>query len=83
MIKNTNNLRNKIIYRCLYTGTKETDLLFKKYFLDNIDSFSKKDLKLIKELFDELSENEIFNILTKKSIPKNKFKKIFDLIINV
>ena len=29
--ENTIKLKKQIIYRCSYTGTKETDYLFKKY----------------------------------------------------
>ena len=83
MKKDINNLKNKIIYRCSYTGKKETDLLFKNYFLERINTFSIEELKLINELLEELSDNEIYNIFTKKNIPQNKFKIIFDLLINV
>ena len=43
MKKDIKNNRKKIIYRCSYTGTKETDLLYKKFFLERLDNFNYSD----------------------------------------
>ena len=40
--KNIKNIKKQIIYRCSYTGTKETDLLYQKLFVNKIDSLSNK-----------------------------------------
>ena len=73
-MKNINDIKKKIIYRCLYSGTKETDLLYKKTIIKNIDSLSFEELKNLLNLFTELSDPEIFLILTKKKILKNLIK---------
>ena len=83
MIKqNVNILKKIIIYRCKYSGTKETDLLYKKTFLNNIDNFTYSDLNLILNLFKKLSDPEIFIILLGKKNPPIKFKKIFKKLMN-
>ena len=42
-----NSLKKTIKYRVSYSGTKETDILYKKYFLDDFDmiffSYKKAD----------------------------------------
>ena len=74
------SLKKKIKYRLAYTGTKETDILFKRYFLDNFDKFSKTDLLLIKSFLDEFSDNEIYLLLTKKYKIPIKYKEIIKII---
>jgi len=82
MKKDIKNNRKKIIYRCSYTGTKETDLLYKKFFLERLDNFNYSDLNQILDMFQDLSDPEIFNILINKKKPPVKFKKIFNKLIN-
>ena len=77
-----NNLKKKIIYRCSYTGTKETDLLYKKIFLERIDNFTNSDLYLISDLFKNLSDPDIFAILSGKNYPPKKYIKLFKKLIN-
>tara|TARA_B110000014_G_scaffold258055_1_gene243593 strand:+ start:176 stop:424 length:249 start_codon:yes stop_codon:yes gene_type:complete len=73
------NLLKKIIkYRSTYSGTKETDILYKKYFINNLDKFNINELKLLKSIFDIYSDDEIYDILTNKIIVNSKFKKIFE-----
>ena len=40
MINYKNNLKKKILFRLIYTGTKESDILFKKYFINKIEDFN-------------------------------------------
>ena len=76
-------LKKQITYRCSYTGTKETDMLYKKIFLQRLDYFTFSDLKQISNLFLILSDFEIFKILTSKKPPPKKFEKIFKKLLNV
>tara|TARA_Y100001970_G_scaffold286643_1_gene409339 strand:+ start:3463 stop:3708 length:246 start_codon:yes stop_codon:yes gene_type:complete len=76
----SNSLKKIIKYRSTYSGTKETDLLYEKYFIKNLNDFNENQLHLLKSLFDIYSDDEIYDILTNKSKPKPKFKKLFDKI---
>jgi len=75
-----NSLKKIIKYRSTYSGTKETDILYKKYFINHLDKFNENELKLLKSVFDTYSDDEIFNILTNKVIVNSKFKKLFEKI---
>ena len=76
------NLKKIIKYRSSYSGMKETDILYKKTILNKLDSLNKEELKLLSILFKEVSDPEIFNMLTNK-IPKlKKFKKLINKIID-
>ena len=75
-----NSLKKLIKYRSTYSGTKETDILYKKYFINNLNNLDKNELNLLKLLFDIYSDDEIYNILTKKVKANLKFKKLFDKI---
>ena len=74
------SLEKIIKYRSTYTGTKETDFLYKKYFINNIKNFSKNDLSLLISIFDCYSDNEIYLILCDKLKPKKKFIELFNKI---
>tara|TARA_A100001011_G_scaffold306192_1_gene321071 strand:- start:449 stop:697 length:249 start_codon:yes stop_codon:yes gene_type:complete len=77
-----NTLKKAIKYRVSYSGTKETDILYKRYFLDDFDKFNYEELSEIKNLFDTYSDNEMYDFLTNlNEIPneyQNLFKKILD-----
>ena len=75
-----NSLKKIIKYRATYSGTKETDILYEKYFIRNLDNFNEKELKTLRSVFDNYSDDEIYSILTKTLKPQNKFKKFFDKI---
>ena len=77
-----NLLKKSIKYRVLYSGTKETDILYKKYFIDQLDKLSKKDLEDIESLFNQFSDNEIYDFLTSKVSLPLEFKGIFNKILN-
>ena len=76
-----NSLKKIIKFRSNYSGTKETDLLYKKYFINNINKFSEKELKLLKSVFDIYSDNEIYDILTNKIEANIEFKNLFEKIL--
>jgi Uncharacterized conserved protein len=77
-----NSLKKTIKYRVSYSGTKETDILYKRYFINKLDKFSENDLQDIKLLFNQFSDNEIYNFLTSKVAIPTGFKCIFNKILN-
>ena len=76
------NLKKLIRYRISYTGTKETDILYKRLILGKLDNLIEDELLLLSQLFTEISDIDIFNILTNKSKIPLKYKKIINKIIN-
>ena len=77
-----NSLKKTIKYRVSYSGTKETDILYKRYFIDQFDKCSEKDLEDIKSIFNQFSDNEIYDFLTSKVAIPLEFKEIFNKILN-
>ena len=77
-----NSLKKTIKYRVSYSGTKETDILYKRYFINQLDKFSEKDLEDIKSIFNQFSDNEIYDFLTSKLAIPLEFKEIFNKILN-
>ena len=75
-----NSLKKIIKYRSTYSGTKETDILYKEYFIKNLDKFSEHEMKLLKSVFDIYTDDEIYNILTKIKTVDIKFKNLFEKI---
>ena len=77
-----NSLKKTIKYRVSYSGTKETDILYKRYFINQLDKFTEKDLEDIKSIFNQFSDNEIYDFLTSKVTIPLEFKEIFIKILN-
>ena len=77
-----NSLKKTIKYRVSYSGTKETDILYKRYFINQLDKFTETDLEDIKSIFDQFSDNEIYDFLTSKVAIPLEFKEIFNKILN-
>ena len=77
-----NSLKKTIKYRVSYSGTKETDILYKRYFINQLDKFSEKDLEDIKSIFNQFSDNEIYDFLTSKVAIPLELKEIFNKILN-
>ena len=75
-----NSLKKIIKYRSNYSGTKETDILYEKYFINNLNKFTENELKLLKSVFDIYSDREIYDILTNKIEVHIEFKNIFKKI---
>ena len=82
MINDRGNLKKIIKYRLSYSGTKETDILYKKMILDKIEIFNNEELFLLSNLFNEISDTDIFNILTNKLYCPKKYQKLMGKIIN-
>ena len=76
-----NSLKKIIKYRSTYSGTKETDILYKEYFIKNLDKFSENELKLLKLVFNIYSDNQIYEILTNKIEVNKEFKNLFEKIL--
>ena len=76
------SLKKTIKYRVSYSGTKETDILYKRYLIDQLDKFTEKDLEDIKSIFNQFSDNEIYDFLTSKAAIPLEFKVIFNKILN-
>ena len=80
MYKLYKNIKIKqIIYRCTYTGTKESDIIFKKTIVKNINKLNDGELSLLIKIFENISDYEIILYLNLKrvifdsiSINKNK-----------
>ena len=77
------NLKKQIIYRCTYSGSKENELLYKKFFLNNLEEFNYSELNQIYIIFSNLSDPEIYNILLGKKNPPVKFINLFNKLMNV
>ena len=77
-----NSLKKTIKYRVSYSGTKETDILYKRYFINQLDKFTEKDLEDIKFIFNQFSDNEIYDFITSKVAIPLEFKEIFNKILN-
>ena len=77
------NLKKQIIYRCTYSGSKENELLYKKFFLNNLEEFNYSELNQIYIIFNNLSDPEIYNILLGKKNPPVKFINLFKKLMNV
>ena len=80
-INNIEFLKKQILYRCSYTGTKETDLLYKKFITNKINNFTHKELVKLSSLFNEISDADILLILTKKIKPHPNYKYLFNKLM--
>lgn len=81
MEKKIIKLKKLIKYRLSYTGTKETDILYERIILTNLDNLNYSELFLLSKLLVDLSDVEIFNILTFKSKKPKEYKNLLDKII--
>ena len=74
---NIKKLKKQIIYRCLYTGTRETDLMYQKLIVNKIDTLSPNELYQLSNLFNEVSDTDVFLILNNKKNPNSKYANLF------
>ena len=78
MLKNKEELKNKIIYRASYRGSKEMDILmtgFVNSLINNLNLTELKELDLLINLDDESLMNIKNNLLDKKISLTNLIKK--------
>ena len=52
-----NSLKKIIKYRSSYSGTKETDIMYERYFIRNLEKFNKNELNLLISVFDYYSDD--------------------------
>lgn len=76
------NLKKIVKYRLTYSGTKETDILYNKMISNKLDNLNKEELILLSNLFKDISDIEIFDILTNKLKKPTKYKDLINKIIN-
>ena len=86
MIINIKDLKNKIIYRASYRGSKEMDKLLGSFTRKYIGQLNKEDLKLLCDLLDYDDENlykfnQGHNLTIK--IKQNKITELFKNYIYV
>ena len=70
-------LKKQILYRCSYSGTKESDLLYQKIIVNKIHTLSHNELYQLSTLFNEISDADIFLILTNKINSNKKYINLF------
>ena len=78
---NTNYLEKILKYRLSYSGTKETDILYKKLILGKLNNFKNEELNLLISLFNEYSDDKIYGFLINKDDPPIKFKSLISKIL--
>jgi len=82
MHKEKEKLEKIIKYRLSYSGMKETDILYKKLILDKLKYLNENELKLLSNLFIEVSDVRIFNMLTNKEALIQKYENLIKKILN-
>ena len=79
MSQNKEDLKNKIIYRASYRGTKEMDILmtaFVKSFIDELD----QDLLKVLDSFVNMDDETLISFKKKESLVNIKDKNLLDII---
>ena len=79
MLQNKEDLKNKIIYRASYRGSKEMDILMTNFVKSIIDSLSFDDLEDLDKLVN-MNDEDIIKISRKEIIFKNN--KILNLLVD-
>ena len=80
MSLNIDELKNKIIYRSTYRGTKEMDILLKSFVKDNINELNNEELEYLLNLLnidDDILYKFKQGIKTEVQINENKITKMF------
>ncbi len=79
MSQNKEDLKNKIIYRASYRGTKEMDILmtaFVKSFIDELD----QDLLKVLDSFVNMDDETLISFKKKESLDNIKDKNLLNII---
>ena len=79
MSQNKEDLKNKIIYRASYRGTKEMDILMTAFVKSFIDELDEDSLKIL-DLFVNMDDETLISFKKKESIVNFKDKNLLDLI---
>ena len=79
MTLNKEDLKNKIIYRASYRGTKEMDILMTAFVKSLINDLDENYLKTL-DLFVNMDDETLISIKKKESLINYKDEKILSII---
>ena len=79
MSQNKEDLKNKIIYRASYRGTKEMDILMTAFVKSFIDELNVETLKIL-DTFVNMDDETLISFKKKKSLINFKDKNLLDII---
>ena len=79
MSQNKEDLKNKIIYRASYRGTKEMDILMTAFVKSFIDELNEDTLKIL-DTFVNMDDETLISLKKKESLDNIKDKNLLDII---
>ena len=79
MSQNKEDLKNKIIYRASYRGTKEMDILMTAFVKSFIDELNEDTLKIL-DAFVNMDDETLISFKKKESLDNIKYKNLLDII---
>ena len=79
MSQNKEDLKNKIIYRASYRGTKEMDILMTAFVNSFIDELNEDTLKIL-DAFVNMDDETLISFKKKESLDNIKDKNLLDII---
>ena len=79
MSQNKEDLKNKIIYRASYRGTKEMDILMTAFVKSFIDELNEDTLKIL-DMFVNMDDEILISLKKKESLDNIKDKNLLDII---
>ena len=79
MSQNKEDLKNKIIYRASYRGTKEMDILMTAFVKSFIDELNEDTLKIL-DAFVNMDDETLISFKKKESLDNIKDKNLLEII---
>ena len=79
MSQNKEDLKNKIIYRASYRGTKEMDILMTAFVKSFIDELNEDKLKIL-DMFVNMDDETLISFKKKESLDNINDKNLLDII---
>ena len=79
MSQNKEELKNKIIYRASYRGTKEMDILMTAFVKSIIDELDEDSLKIL-DSFVNMDDEKLISLKKKESLVDLKDKNLLDIV---
>ena len=80
MSQNKEDLKNKIIYRASYRGTKEMDILMTAFVKSFIDELNEDTLKIL-DAFVNMDDETLISFKKKESLDNIEDKNLLDIIL--
>ena len=80
MSQNKEDLKNKIIYRASYRGTKEMDILMTAFVKSFIDDLNEDTLKIL-DTFVNMDDETLISFKKKESLDNIEDKNLLDIIL--